>query len=344
MSGGVDSSVAAALLLAQGYDVAGCFMKNFSAESWSGVISEQCPWQQDLADAEAVCRVLGIRLFSLNFEREYRRRVIDPFFESYRRGRTPNPDIWCNREIKFSLFRQRARKLGYPLIATGHYARIKNGGLYRGVDPVKDQSYFLAALNHRQLHGVEFPLGAYTKREVRQLARRLDLPNADKRDSQGICFVGRVRLPEFLQQRIPSKPGVIRDTSGAVVGSHPGVWYYTIGQRHGLGIGGGTPRFVVKKIVASNTLIVAGSRHPLLYGKNIFATRARWIRSAPKLPANVQVKIRSQQPVQTATASMVRNRLKLDFRVPQYGIAAGQFAVLYQGDEVLGSAVIARSV
>ena len=246
MSGGVDSSVAAALLKEQGFFVTGAYMKNFSEESWSGVVKADCPWQVDMADAKEVCEKLGIEFRSFNFEREYADKVIEYFFSEYERGRTPNPDIMCNKEIKFGLFLQKAMELGFDYVASGHYARITSSSLrahakqsrgdrhglrsrddvqyelLKGVDQKKDQSYFLSELNQEQLSKILFPIGEYSKPQVRELARKFGLPNAEKKDSQGVCFIGHINLREFLKQRIPERVGEIVTTTGQVIGQHKG--------------------------------------------------------------------------------------------------------------------------
>lgn len=362
MSGGVDSSVAAALLLKAGYFVAGAYMKNFSPESWSGVVQPDCPWEQDVADAKAVCDKLGIEFQSFNFEREYREKVIDYFFNEYAIGRTPNPDVRCNKEIKFGLFLQKARELGFDYIATGHYARVKpfpplaRGGiegeveyeLLKGVDARKDQSYFLYTLTQEQLRQVLFPIGEYTKTEVRQLAREFGLPTADKKDSQGICFVGQVNLREFLKQRLPEKIGEIIDASGQVIGRHRGAWYYTVGQRHGLGIGGQKPYYVAKKDVTRNTLTVATKEyHRLVYDTTAVLKNVHWISSQPRLPLSCKAKIRYQQPNQVCTIFSPSQReqgqdggMRVVFEKAQFAIAPGQSIVFYKDDRVLGGGII----
>ncbi len=342
MSGGVDSSVAAAMLVSRGYAVAGGYMKNFSPESWSGVLEPDCPWEQDLRDVTAVCNRLGIERFCFNFEDAYRQRVIEYLFAEYAAGRTPNPDIRCNRDIKFDLFLERAKGLGFSLIATGHYARVKRGRLFQGVDGRKDQSYFLYCLTPYQLRRVLFPLGRYRKTEVRNLARRFGLPNADKPDSQGICFVGHVKLPVFLAQRIKPQHGPIVDPRGDVIGQHPGAWYFTVGQRQGLGLGGGTPWYVVKKDVIKNRLVVApGRNHPRLYRRSFPVRQVHWIRRPRGWPLVCEVKIRYRQASQPAVLLQRGSRWVVRTRNPQFAIAPGQAAVFHQGSEVLGGATIA---
>ena len=376
MSGGVDSSVAAALLKEQGYFVVGGFMKNFSAESWAGVLDSDCPWEQDFADVRAVCGKLDIECRSFNFEKEYREKVIEHFFAEYQAGRTPNPDIMCNKEIKFGLFLETAMKLGYDYIATGHYSRVREipnskfqipkYELLKGTDMKKDQSYFLYTLTQDQLKHVLFPIGHLQKSEVRGLARKFGLPNSEKKDSQGLSFVGHINVREFLKQRLPERTGEIVNSHGEVIGAHQGAWYYTIGQRHGLGLGGGEPYYVTKKDISSNTLTVStlkmqNSPQPSLYqregvrGSSLYSKAAKlnsihWIGQAPKLPLTCSAKIRHQQPDQDCIVFSPPARggdgegvgeLNVQFSSPQFAIAPGQSIVFYDGERVLGGGVIA---
>ncbi len=375
MSGGVDSSVAAALLVRAGYDVTGGFMKNFSAESWTGVVGE-CPWEQDFADVQSVCKQLGIPCRSFNFEKQYTKSVIEYFFREYRAGRTPNPDVLCNRDIKFGAFLTVARRLGFSHIATGHYAKIRNRKsevgdriapspgsrrttlslegeglgvrgetayqLLRGVDRNKDQSYFLYRLNQRQLSQTLFPIGDLPKPEVRVLARKWNLPTADKPDSQGICFIGHVDVRKFLQQRLAPCQGPIVDTEGQPLGEHPGVWYYTIGQRHGIGLSGG-PWYVAAKDLKRNRLVVArGRRHPSLYANELRVNDVHWVQQAPALPQRALAQIRYRQRPQRCRIARSRDGLALHFDSPQFAPALGQSAVLYHGATVLGGGIIDR--
>lgn len=349
MSGGVDSSVAAALLKKQGNIIAGGFMKNFSQEAWRGIIDKECPWEEDMRDAKKVCKILGIKFYSLNFEKEYEKKVINYFFHEYRAGRTPNPDIMCNKEIKFKIFLDRARELGFDYIATGHYVRKRGEGkdkrtcykLLKGIDQKKDQSYFLYTLTQRQLKYCLFPIGDYTKPQVRALARKFKLPNAEKKDSQGICFIGHIRLHDFLKQRIKEKKGIIQDIEGRILGSHRGVWNYTLGQRQGLGIGGGTPYYVVDKNIKTNTITVAPTlKHPLLYKKNIFVKDIHWISSPPLLPLLCSAKIRYRQPDQKCVVRRVSRGFSITFSKPQFAPTPGQSVVLYKKDIMLGGGVI----
>ncbi len=352
MSGGVDSSVAAALLKKEGYEVMGGFMKNFSSESWHGVIDYDCPWEADFDDVKKVCEVLKIPFRSFNFEKEYKNKVIEYFFKEYKAGRTPNPDIMCNKEIKFKIFLDKARDLGFDYIATGHYIRLRRKfpisnsqfpifELLKGKDPKKDQSYFLYTLNQKQLSQTLFPIGKYKKSEVRALAREFKLPNAEKKDSQGICFVGHIDLKTFLRQRLPEKQGVIVDILGKEIGTHSGAWYYTIGQRKGIGIGGGKPLYVIEKNVKTNTLVVVrGSKDKHLYSKNLIINEAHWISRMPKIPLLCSAKIRYQQKDQKCKITKNGRQIYVTFKKPQFAPAVGQSVVFYKQNEVLGGGIV----
>lgn len=376
MSGGVDSSVAVALLKQQGYDVVGVFMEN-----WSEDIG--CNWDREKKDALKAAQKLGIPFRVYNFEKEYKKQVIDEFFREYERGRTPNPDIACNSQIKFGVFLDRARSDGADLVAMGHYARVKGKGLrgkyqlLKAVDETKDQTYFLSTLNQKQLSLSLFPIGNYKKTQVRQMARELGLPTAEKKDSQGICFVGNVELREFLSRHFPVKIGPVVDVDGPppgeasrVIGEHDGVWFYTIGQRHGMNIksspitpiksgirsgssdSGQLPYYVVAKDAAMNTLTVAlGRHHAALYSQALILEDMSWTGGrAPKLPLRCEVKIRYRQQPQAAqlsapikSGSVVSGQSVLWFKEPQWAVTPGQYAVLYDGDMVLGSGIIKAS-
>ena len=348
MSGGVDSSVAAALLTKQGFAVAGAYMKNFSQESWKGIIHKECPWEQDVKDAKRVCAMLGIPFMSFNFEKEYEKKVIDYFFSEYKAGRTPNPDIMCNKEIKFKIFLDKAKKLGFDYIATGHYVQLKkikklritNYELLKGRDPKKDQSYFLYTLNQKQLKHCLFPVGDYTKKEIRTLAKKYNLANAEKKDSQGICFVGHVNIHDFLKQRIKEKKGKIVDTNGRILGEHKGVWYYTIGQRHGIGLGGGIPYYVLKKNIKKNQLVVTQGKTKDIYQKNLSIKKIHWIGKAPKLPLRCTAKIRYQQSDQRCLLDVLGRGFVVNFIKPQFAVASGQSVVFYKKDVMLGGGII----
>lgn len=341
MSGGVDSSVTALLLKEQGYDVVGLFMKNWEDD-------EQCRSREDLVDAVAVADRLGIEIEAVNFSAEYRERVFQNFLQEYQAGRTPNPDVLCNSEIKFKAFLDHALTLGADHIATGHYARVRevNGEfeLLRGLDPGKDQSYFLYRLNQHQLSKTLFPVGELKKSEVRQLARQAGIPVAEKKDSTGICFIGERPFREFLQRYLPIEPGPMQTPAGKVVGKHQGLMYYTLGQRQGLGIGGpGEPWFVVAKDLKANVLtVVQGHDHPALYSQQLKASQLSWIAGhGPEVGASYGSKARYRQPDSPCTLiALDRLEMELSFPNPQWAVTPGQSAVLYQGEVCLGGGII----
>ena len=339
MSGGVDSSVAALLLLEQGYRVEGLFMKNWEEDD----DADYCAAAEDLADAQAVCDRLGIPLHSVNFASEYWDRVFQHFLHEYSAGRTPNPDILCNREIKFHAFLDHALGLGAKRIATGHYVRTRlvrgHTQLLRGIDGNKDQSYFLHALSEHQLARALFPVGELPKDQVRELARHHGLATHDKKDSTGICFIGERRFDTFLQRYLPAKPGVICSVSGDTLGRHNGLMYYTLGQRKGLGIGGlqnadETPWYVVGKDLDNNTLIVAqGQHHPRLYHDTLETGELHWINGAESAVSSCSAKIRYRQADQACTIERAADdRHIVHFEQPQRAITPGQSIVFYQGD------------
>lgn len=335
MSGGVDSSVAAAFLVREGYDVIGAFMKN-----WDG-----CDWKRERRDALRVASTLGITLHTFDFERAYRDRVHAYMVSEYRKGRTPNPDVLCNSEIKFDLLLHAAAELGCEKMATGHYARVQGDGLFRllkGADDEKDQSYFLCRLGQKELARVLFPVGDLKKSEVRKQARVLGLSTATKKDSQGLCFIGKVDLASFLQNDIAPRTGNIVTTSGEVIGTHEGVAFYTIGQRKGLGIGGTEPYFVVERRLETNELVVAHEGDPALFSKSLTVADVQWtLGEAPSFPYLCRAKIRYRQLDQTCTVVSVLNGTATAlFDEPQRAVAPGQFVVFYQGDELVGSGVI----
>ncbi len=343
MSGGVDSSVAAAKLVAQGLSVTGLFMKN-----WEEDDAEHCAAAADLADAQAVCKQLGIELRTVNFSHEYWQRVFRDFLAEYRRGRTPNPDVACNKEIKFKEFLDWARHLGADHIATGHYARRVRSdagyGLEKGRDRAKDQSYFLHTIGQRALRHACFPLGDMDKSQVRQTARDLGLPTCDKKDSTGICFIGERRFDDFLAQYLPPRHGLIKSIDGETIGQHRGAFYYTIGQRRGLGLGGrGEAWYVADKDMARNIVYAAqGREHPALLKRIAFAENLHWIASPPTLPLRCAAKIRSQQPDQNCVV-IASNPTRIEFESPQWAVAPGQSIVFYQHDLCLGGGVICGS-
>ncbi len=350
MSGGVDSSVAALLLLEAGYKVEGLFMKNWDEDDGT----EYCTAKADLADAQAVCATLGIKLHAANFAAEYWDKVFTHFLHEYRAGRTPNPDILCNREIKFKAFLDYATQLGAGLIATGHYARRAdidgNTCLLKGLDGNKDQSYFLSAVSEKQLARSLFPVGELDKREVRARAAKHGFVTHDKKDSTGICFIGERRFRDFLQTWIPAQPGNIETPEGRILGTHAGLMYHTLGQREGLRIGGVSggdeaPWYVAGKDLARNVLLVVqGNEHPLLYSTALGMSRIDWINAAqPALPLQCKAKTRYRQADQDCVIQQGDNGgIRVDFAKPQRAVTPGQQAVFYLGARCLGGGVIER--
>ena len=349
MSGGVDSSVAAAFLKKGGkFEVIGCHMKCWSA--W-----DQCSIERDAEDARSVAEKLDIPFYIFDFEREYRERVFDYMVREYAAGRTPNPDVFCNSEIKFGIFLEKALTLGADYVATGHHVRTMNResgiSLFTAKDLNKDQSYFLWRLNQNKLRHVIFPIGDYLKSEVREMARKFGLHNADKKDSQGLCFVGQIKFDDFLREILPKNPGPIITTFGKMVGEHDGLNFYTIGQRHGIRVGGtAEPLYVAEKKYAVNTLVVAeGDMDPALYRKEVEVLDVSWISGqAPVLPLECKARIRYRQPLQrcqllkTNSPALPAGRYKLKavFNDPQRAITPGQSVVFYQGAEMLGGGII----
>lgn len=348
MSGGVDSSVAALLLQQQGYQVEGLFMKNWNEDDGT----EYCTAMVDLADAAAVCKKLDIYLHTANFAKEYWDNVFEHFLSEYRAGRTPNPDILCNKEIKFRAFLDHALELGADYIATGHYARRRavtegNAQLLKGLDPEKDQSYFLHAVSGRELARTLFPVGELEKPAVRVLAEQHGLVTHDKKDSTGICFIGERRFKDFLRQYLPAQPGNIETLEGEVLGRHSGLMYHTIGQRQGLGIGGvrdagDAPWYVVDKDLDRNVLLVAqGKQHPRLFKQALTASELHWIDgSPPKLPLRCLAKTRYRQPDQACQLERSEQGYTVIFDQPQRAVTPGQSVVFYQGDICLGGGII----
>jgi tRNA-specific 2-thiouridylase len=382
LSGGVDSSVTAYLLKEQGYEVIGMFMKNWHDDSVT--ISNECPWLDDSNDAMIVAQHLGIPFQAIDLSVEYKERIVDYMFAEYKAGRTPNPDILCNREIKFDIFLNAALKLGADFVATGHYARkaeVEIGGkkVYRllaGKDPNKDQSYFLCQLTQAQLSKALFPIGELLKPEVRAIAKKAGLATAEKKDSQGLCFIGKVHLPDFLQQRLEPKKGKVIEVSasstlfkngfdkddlvaetepyhfsskdGEIVGEHNGAHFYTIGQRRGLNLGGfEKPLFVIGTDTEENIIYTGmGDDHPGLYRKGLFIPSADeyWIREDLRLKNGESKKflarIRYRQPLEDCVLHQKENGLYIIFDRPQRGVTPGQFAAWYNGEELIGSGVI----
>ncbi len=384
LSGGVDSSVAAFLLKKQGYRVIGLFMKNW--HDTSKTISNECPWLEDSYDAMMVADRLGIPFQTIDFSDEYQAKVIDYMFEEYRQGRTPNPDVICNKEIKFDLFLKASLDLGADFMATGHYCRkkeITHGAakkrfkLLTGIDKTKDQSYFLCQLTQKQLNKVLFPIGHLKKSEVRSIAKENNLVTAEKKDSQGLCFVGKVKLPDFLKQKLKPKKGDVieiqsnhdlffskditnhdlelkygyhyHSSDGRMIGQHQGAHFYTIGQRKGLAIGGTDQPLFVIGIDAKNNIIYVGKgkNHPGLYRKTLMVKtdKIHWIRKPNSFRENrihsVLARIRYRQSLEKAKMVMHPSGLLIYFEKPQFAITQGQFVAWYQDDELMGSGVIA---
>lgn len=348
MSGGVDSSVAALLLQEQGYQVEGLFMKNWEEDD----DTEYCTARQDLADAQSVADRLGIHLHTANFAAEYWDGVFEHFLAEYRAGRTPNPDILCNREIKFKAFLEYATELGADFIATGHYARRRQTAdqtqLLKGLDANKDQSYFLSAVTADSLARSLFPVGELEKSQVRDIAARHQFVTSTKKDSTGICFIGERKFTDFLQRYLPAQPGTIETVDGEQIGTHQGLMYHTYGQRQGLGIGGlpnhhEAPWYVVGKDLQRNVLIVAqGSDHPALFSRALRAGQISWVNApAPDLPLRCHAKIRYRQADQACRVSLHEDGdLFVEFDQPQRAVTPGQSIVFYQDDICLGGGVI----
>lgn len=350
MSGGVDSSVAALLLKQQGYVVEGLFMKNWDEDDGS----EYCTAIQDLEDAQQVCDKIGIPLHTANFAADYWDNVFEHFLAEYKAGRTPNPDILCNREIKFKVFLQYAEMLGAAHIATGHYVRRGNfdgqATLLKGLDNNKDQSYFLHAVEESALSRSLFPVGELDKSEVRKIAEKNGFVTSKKKDSTGICFIGERRFSDFLKQYLPAKPGRMLTPDGVYMGEHQGLMFYTLGQRQGLGIGGvkdagDEPWFSLKKDLENNILIVGqGTSHPLLFNNNLSASSVHWINPMPDTTLECVAKTRYRQPDQQCKISLDETGgYKVVFDQPQRAITPGQSVVFYHGDHCLGGGVIDKA-
>jgi tRNA-specific 2-thiouridylase len=352
MSGGVDSSVAAWLLKQQGYDVVGLFMKNWEDDD----DSEYCSTRQDWIDVVSVADLIGIDVEAVNFAAEYKDRVFSDFLREYSAGRTPNPDVLCNAEIKFKAFLDHAMRLGADAIATGHYARVRKNDekveLLKATDLTKDQSYFLHRLNQEQLSRVMFPLGNLNKTAVREIAEKIGLPNAKKKDSTGICFIGERPFREFLSKYLPSQPGPMKTLDGKTVGEHIGLAFYTLGQRKGIGLGGsqagsGDPWFVAAKDLVNNTLIVVqGHQHPLLYSQTLQTQDINWISGdVPDISKTYGAKTRYRQEDASCVLNLKTDQtgLKnfgLDFDSQQWAVTPGQSAVLYLNEVCLGGGII----
>ncbi|PIX62551.1 tRNA 2-thiouridine(34) synthase MnmA [Candidatus Uhrbacteria bacterium CG_4_10_14_3_um_filter_41_21] len=350
MSGGVDSSVAAVLLLKAGYEVIGGFMKNWSEGHQvvdAQAVKTECSWRTERRDAMRVAAQLGIEFYTFDFEEEYRAQVYEYMIAEYKAGRTPNPDVLCNKYMKFGLFLEKSQELGCDYVATGHYARtmIDEVGthLLSGLDKNKDQSYFLCRLEQDQISKVLFPVGELQKADVRKIAEQNKLHVADKKDSQGICFVGKVALNDFLKDRIKPQEGNIIDTNGKILGKHQGHMYYTIGQRQGLGLAGG-PWFIVERRPETNEVVVAKDEDKSLYNSELIATGiTETIEGGleSKIGQKIKARIRYRQPLQSCQVTRLSNgQVQVKFDKPQRAVAPGQFIAFYRGDELLGSGII----
>lgn len=339
MSGGVDSSLTAALLLEQGYRVSGAYMKNWARDEDSDIFD--CPWAQDVYDASQVADQLGIPFRVFDLRKEYKQRVVDYMVAEYQAGRTPNPDIMCNQEMKFGLFWDLAKENGADFVATGHYSRTQNNQLLAGVDTHKDQSYFLYRMPTGALAHALMPVGELTKPQVRAEAAKRNLFTAAKKDSQGICFIGKVKLKDFLRQYMTVEPGDLIDQNGKVVGSHEGAVFYTIGQRNGMGVGGGKPYFVTGKDMATNRVFVTTDPHdPNLWHARIEICQVHWLGDAPQ-NQQLKARIRYRAPLVASQIQQLNpDQYQIELAQPQRALALGQSAVLYDGDRVVGGGVI----
>lgn len=352
MSGGVDSSVAALLLKNKGYKVIGAFMKNFS--DTKNPLTGECNYIEERKMAQKIASLLKIPLITLDYEKEYKKSVLDPMFRAYSKGLTPNPDIDCNKKIKFPVLRREARRLNADFIATGHYARTKRTregvSLYKGKDEAKDQSYFLYELTQKDLDKTLFPLGNLTKKEVREIARENDFPNYNKLGSRGICFVGKTDMKTFLQKKIPKKKGNVKDPEGNFIGTHEGIMYYTIGQRIGPSIGieifpkkDKIKKWYVAKKEKNNTLIVAPEGHLLLKKSKMILNNLHLINPKEKIPSEVKVRIRHLGKLHSAVLNKKSECYVIKLKKPVEGIAEGQSAVIYKGEKVIGGGEIAET-
>lgn len=341
MSGGVDSSLTAALLKEQGYKVFGVYMKNWTQD----LPGFDCPWKDDFHDAKRVAVKLGIDLQVFDFEKEYRHRVVDYMIREYADGRTPNPDVMCNQEIKFKLFLDTALERGADMIATGHYARTVDGKLLTANNSQKDQTYFLYRVQSRALEKTLFPIGEYsTKDAVRSDARRFELPTANKKDSQGICFVGKVGIKEFLSRFVETEPGPIIDASGKEIGTHDGAIFYTIGQRHGLNVGGGLPYYVSDKDMKTNTVFVTTDlADPVLWASTVITRSNQWINQPPQPEYDYSVRFRYRGPLIKCNIKIEGDETRISIYEDQRAISPGQSAVVYDGDNVIGGGIISQA-
>ncbi|MGH7157291.1 MAG: tRNA 2-thiouridine(34) synthase MnmA [Candidatus Saccharimonadales bacterium] len=338
LSGGVDSSVSAALLKEQGYNVVGAYMKNWTKD----LPGMPCPWKEDFQDAKRVAVQLGIDFKVYDFEKQYRQKVVEYMLDGFKAGFTPNPDIMCNQEIKFKLFLHAVQNDGADYIATGHYARVKDGHLLMAKDANKDQTYFLYRVDAKAFEKTLFPLGNYTKPQVRELAKKFKLVTADKKESMGICFVGKVGIKDFLKQYVKEKPGPIIDQAGREVGRHEGALFYTIGQRHGLDVGGGLPYYLVGKDIKKNEVYVTTDlQDERLWGRDLNLTSIHWINSKPQKDAKLMLRIRHRAklvPVKILNKSS--NSMQAELKDEVRALTPGQSAVFYTAGECLGGGIV----
>ncbi len=337
MSGGVDSSLTAALLVERGYDVTGVYMKNWTQD----MPGMRCPWADDLADAKRVAVQLGIDFKVFDFENDYKQKVVDYMIDEYRNGRTPNPDIMCNQEVKFKLFLDTALEDGADMIATGHYAKVKDGVLLQAADTNKDQTYFLYRVTGEALTKTLFPLGDFTKPEVREMAMQRGLYTAAKKDSQGICFVGKIGIREFLSQYVEQKPGLVIDkNTGKTLGQHDGAIFYTLGQRHGLDVGGGLPYYVVGKDMNKNEVYVTTDLNDgALWKTDIRLGNTHWINDAPS-PGMYQIRVRHRAKLVQVELSFEESNVRLKLANTERAVTSGQSVVIYDGDICLGGGIV----
>src|SRR3989338_2626264 len=346
MSGGVDSSVAALLLKKQDYDLVGCYIKGWYPVSWADEPqSFYCAWKEDRRDAMRVCAKLKMPFITVDAEKEYKKEVVDYMISEYKAGRTPNPDIMCNKSVKFGVFLKKALAMGADYIATGHYVKkLKNNALAIAKDLNKDQSYFLWTLTQEQLKYCLFPLGDLLKSEVRHIAKKNGLATAEKEESQGVCFIGEFNMEDFLKKYIKQKKGEVVTAGGKIIGEHNGLAFYTIGQRHGFGFGGGKggPYYVVEKDFKNNILIVAEKKDEKSFSrKEVIVGNASWISAVPKIGKKYQARIRYRQPLEECeVAEVSKNSTKIIFKNPQRAVTPGQSLVVYDGEEMLGGGII----
>lgn len=349
MSGGVDSSVSAALLRKRGFDVTGVFMKCWQDDvGFTKPHIGQCTAEEDERYARMAAAKIGIPFYSVDLVKEYKKRVVEYFVSEYKAGRTPNPDVMCNKEIKFGMFYDMVtEEFGADYVATGHYARVSRARgsikLLKGKDPNKDQSYFLWAVTREKFKNILFPVGGYLKPKVRMIAREFGLPNAERKDSQGICFIGNVHVGKFLRNYIDDKPGEIMSQSGEKVGTHEGLHLFTVGQRKGIHIGGGLPYYVAQKKYETNTLLVVREYDEALFKKNLVASSLNWMSKAPRFPYRCKIKIRYRDADRDAIIKKEERELgniRVEFDEPQRAVTPGQSVVFYRGEELVGGGII----